>query len=105
MHDTNWLFSNGITQTSGPIVHSHPRGRCMKFATNCDGRHRPNSLRRKSPAPGWPGIRLCRARRHAHIPSMKVKAALVFAAFVLLGVSACETVKTTSAGAVGVDRK
>jgi predicted Zn-dependent protease len=36
---------------------------------------------------------------------MKLKCTLVFVAAVLLGASACETVKTTSAGAVGVDRK
>ncbi len=36
---------------------------------------------------------------------MKPKNTLAFVAALLLGVSGCETVKTTSAGAVGVDRK
>jgi predicted Zn-dependent protease len=36
---------------------------------------------------------------------MKPTSILAFAAALLLGVSGCETVKTTSAGAVGVDRK
>lgn len=36
---------------------------------------------------------------------MKKKAAIAFLATVLLGISGCETVRTTSAGAVGVDRK